>query len=128
MIQNAFRTSIRCAPRYITRTPLPSSRAIAPCLFVPHCRNRTSPRQVIRCYSAPAGLSKPEVEGRIMDLLKNFDKVGFRDGFSDWSYIHEVPSRSKMQRRYIIFTVPGRIVIYYASSCQIHLISQTILA
>lgn len=29
----------------------------------------------IRCYSAPAGLSKDEVQGRIMDLLKNFDKV-----------------------------------------------------
>ncbi|KAI9847894.1 MAG: Acyl carrier protein, mitochondrial [Thelocarpon superellum] len=28
-----------------------------------------------RCYSAPAGLAKPEVEGRIVDLLKNFDKV-----------------------------------------------------
>jgi hypothetical protein len=29
----------------------------------------------MRCYSAPAGLSKAEVEGRIIDLLKNFDKV-----------------------------------------------------
>ncbi|EHY58339.1 mitochondrial acyl carrier protein [Exophiala dermatitidis] len=28
-----------------------------------------------RCYSAPSGLSKEEVQGRIMDLLKNFDKV-----------------------------------------------------
>ena len=28
-----------------------------------------------RFYSAPAGLSKNEVEGRIVDLLKNFDKV-----------------------------------------------------
>jgi len=31
--------------------------------------------QVIRSYSAPAGLTKTEVEGRIVDLLKNFDKV-----------------------------------------------------
>lgn len=31
--------------------------------------------QSIRCYSAPAGLSKDEAQGRIMDLLKNFDKV-----------------------------------------------------
>ena len=30
-----------------------------------------------RRYSAPAGLTKQEVEGRIMDLLKNFDKVGY---------------------------------------------------
>ena len=29
----------------------------------------------VRSYSAPAGLSKNEVEGRIMDLLRNFDKV-----------------------------------------------------
>lgn len=29
----------------------------------------------MRCYSAAAGLGKPEVEGRIVDLLKNFDKV-----------------------------------------------------
>ena len=29
----------------------------------------------VRFYSAHAGLGKDEVEGRIMDLLKNFDKV-----------------------------------------------------
>ncbi|RPA98817.1 acyl carrier protein [Choiromyces venosus 120613-1] len=28
-----------------------------------------------RCYSAPASLSKQEVESRIMDILKGFDKV-----------------------------------------------------
>jgi hypothetical protein len=31
--------------------------------------------QAIRCYAASAGLSKDEVTGRILDLLKNFDKV-----------------------------------------------------
>ncbi|KAF2102182.1 acyl carrier protein [Rhizodiscina lignyota] len=31
--------------------------------------------QSIRCYSSGGGLSKEEVEGRILDLLKNFDKV-----------------------------------------------------
>jgi hypothetical protein len=31
--------------------------------------------QAVRCYSASAGLSQDEVTGRIMDLLKNFDKV-----------------------------------------------------
>lgn len=31
--------------------------------------------QPSRHYSAPAGLSKEEVEGRIVNLLKNFDKV-----------------------------------------------------
>jgi NADH dehydrogenase (ubiquinone) 1 alpha/beta subcomplex 1 len=31
--------------------------------------------QAVRCYAASAGLSKDEVQGRILDLLKNFDKV-----------------------------------------------------
>jgi NADH dehydrogenase (ubiquinone) 1 alpha/beta subcomplex 1 len=31
----------------------------------------------IRYYSAPASLSKEEVEGRIKDLLKGFDKVSY---------------------------------------------------
>ncbi|KAJ6187498.1 hypothetical protein N7519_002406 [Penicillium mononematosum] len=31
--------------------------------------------QGVRLYSAPAGLSKTEAEGRIVNLLKNFDKV-----------------------------------------------------
>lgn len=30
----------------------------------------------VRCYSAGGSLTKPEVEGRILDLLKGFDKVG----------------------------------------------------
>lgn len=36
---------------------------------------KATPSLALRFYSAPAGLSKPEVEGRIVDLLKNFDKV-----------------------------------------------------
>ncbi|KAE8144736.1 acyl carrier protein-like protein [Aspergillus avenaceus] len=31
--------------------------------------------QGVRLYSAPAGLNKEEVEGRIVNLLKSFDKV-----------------------------------------------------
>ncbi|KAK5220698.1 mitochondrial acyl carrier protein [Exophiala xenobiotica] len=37
----------------------------------------------IRCYSAPAGLSKDEVQGRIMDLLKNFDKISGTSHFQN---------------------------------------------
>ncbi|KIW14932.1 acyl carrier protein [Exophiala spinifera] len=48
----------------ITSSLLQSSR-VTPSFVLPS----------IRCYSAPAGLSKDEVQGRIMDLLKNFDKV-----------------------------------------------------
>jgi NADH dehydrogenase (ubiquinone) 1 alpha/beta subcomplex 1, acyl-carrier protein len=29
----------------------------------------------IRCYASSSGLSQEEVTGRILDLLKNFDKV-----------------------------------------------------
>lgn len=29
----------------------------------------------VRAYSAHAGLNQEEVQGRILDLLKNFDKV-----------------------------------------------------
>ncbi|KAI9844477.1 MAG: hypothetical protein M1837_005559 [Sclerophora amabilis] len=31
--------------------------------------------QAVRSYSAPSGLSQQEVQGRILDLVKNFDKV-----------------------------------------------------
>jgi hypothetical protein len=45
--------------------PIIRSSQFAPSIVLPS----------IRCYSAPSGLSKEEVQGRIMDLLKNFDKV-----------------------------------------------------
>ncbi|KAK0517394.1 hypothetical protein JMJ35_000549 [Cladonia borealis] len=76
MIRAALFQSVRCASRSVVRTQLPASRAIAPCLSVSSTLYTRAPRHSgIRCYSAPAGLSKTEVEGRIMDLLKNFDKV-----------------------------------------------------
>lgn len=34
----------------------------------------------VRCYASGSGLSQEEVTGRILDLLKNFDKVGFTLG------------------------------------------------
>lgn len=49
----------------LRQTPFLQSSKVAPSFAI----------QSIRCYSAPAGLSKDEVQGRIMDLLKNFDKV-----------------------------------------------------
>lgn len=74
MFRAAVVRSLRAtAPRAI-RVPvsrqLRSSPAVRPSQFVPcfQC-------QSIRRYSAPAGLSKEEVEGRIVNLLKNFDKV-----------------------------------------------------
>ena len=75
MLRTAVIQSLRCASRSAVRTQLPARR-IAPCLAVPANRSFPAQKFQARCYSAPAGLSKPEVEGRIMDLLKNFDKVG----------------------------------------------------
>ncbi|KAL9610486.1 MAG: hypothetical protein Q9167_004826 [Letrouitia subvulpina] len=76
MIRTALLQTVRCASRIASSSQLPASRSIAPAFsarptgYYAHGLLRTS-----RCYSAPAGLTKQEVEGRIIDLLKGFDKV-----------------------------------------------------
>ncbi|KAG8628641.1 hypothetical protein KVT40_002506 [Elsinoe batatas] len=72
-----FRTAVlRCA----RQASLGASRPVYQSLYrqTPSI-SRNAPRVAalpsIRLYSAHAGLSKDEVEGRILDLLKNFDKV-----------------------------------------------------
>ncbi|KAI5283504.1 hypothetical protein KEM54_002082 [Ascosphaera aggregata] len=51
---------------------------------------RTLPRFIAptipRFYSAAAGLTKPEVQGRIFDVLKNFDKVVDASKISETSH------------------------------------------
>lgn len=82
MIRSALLRSARCcasasAPKISARqfsTPFLSSVSTSRRSSVPY------KAQSIRFYSAPAGLSKPEVEGRILDLLKNFDKVRVSSG------------------------------------------------
>lgn len=51
--------------RPVARTSFVQSKPMTPSVYF----------QAARCYSASAGLSQDEVTGRIMDLLKNFDKV-----------------------------------------------------
>ncbi|KAL1961221.1 hypothetical protein VTO42DRAFT_3167 [Malbranchea cinnamomea] len=78
MFRSAVSRSLRSAsiPRVVSKRStgflqVPrSSVAVRPSQFVP-----CLPCQALRSYSAPAGLTKSEVEGRIVDLLKNFDKV-----------------------------------------------------
>lgn len=77
MFRSAVSRSLRATslPRVVRTSPgfrqLPRSSPIArraqflPCVSC----------QAARSYSAPAGLGKPEVEGRVVELLKNFDKV-----------------------------------------------------
>jgi hypothetical protein len=53
-----------------------ATRAAArPAVFRPAVVPKAVFPSAIRYYSAPASLSKDEVEGRIKDLLKGFDKV-----------------------------------------------------
>ena len=78
MIRTALFQSARCASRVAARSQPSTPRIVPRCLSIPSTaypyRLPKLP-QGTRAYSAPAGLAKPEVEGRIMDLLKGFDKV-----------------------------------------------------
>lgn len=66
------RQAVRAAPRWQT----PIARPVAQSSLLQAKHIAPSARfQAVRCYASSAGLSKDEVEGRIMDLLKNFDKV-----------------------------------------------------
>ncbi|KAF8866111.1 acyl carrier protein-like protein [Acephala macrosclerotiorum] len=85
-----FRTALLRSARSATSQAVRSSGAIArPSLsssVVTKSRFAPAAFQVVRCYSAAAGLSKPEVEGRIVDLLKNFDKVSDASKLSPTSH------------------------------------------
>ncbi|KAJ5294776.1 hypothetical protein PENANT_c014G11592 [Penicillium antarcticum] len=72
MFRSAIVRSLRASAPRAVKTPAPfqiRSSPIAVPQFTP------SIFQGARLYSAPAGLSKNEAEGRIVNLLKNFDKV-----------------------------------------------------
>ncbi|CZR57458.1 probable NADH2 dehydrogenase (ubiquinone) acyl carrier chain precursor [Phialocephala subalpina] len=85
-----FRTALLRSARSATSQAVRSSAAIArPSLssfVVTKSRFAPAAFQAARCYSAAAGLSKPEVEGRIVDLLKNFDKVSDASKLSPTSH------------------------------------------
>ncbi|KJX92032.1 acyl carrier protein [Zymoseptoria brevis] len=77
MFRNALLRSARCvvqqtsvraarpAARTALRSPFITSRLSAPATSI----------SAIRCFASSAGLGQEEVTGRILDLLKNFDKV-----------------------------------------------------
>ncbi|KAF4547451.1 putative acyl carrier protein [Elsinoe fawcettii] len=72
-----FRTAVlRCARQASVRASRPITQSIIrPSLSISPNTPHAAAIPSIRFYSAHAGLSKDEVEGRILDLLKNFDKV-----------------------------------------------------
>ncbi|KAI9658319.1 MAG: Acyl carrier protein, mitochondrial [Bathelium mastoideum] len=75
MLRTQLLRAARSTAQAAVRAPATSLR------FLPRSSN-TSQRflpaiscQAIRCYSAGGALTKDEITGRILDLLKNFDKV-----------------------------------------------------
>ena len=63
----AAQSGARAAPvaRTAVRSPFITSRISSPATRI----------AAIRCYASSSGLGQEEVTGRILDLLKNFDKV-----------------------------------------------------
>lgn len=99
MFRSAIVRSLRAsAPRAAIKTPAPFQIRSSPIAarvpqFAPCIAS-----QSVRLYSAPAGLSKNEVEGRIVNLLKNFDKVR-QNGIA--ASCHESTSdRQKKKKKY----------------------------
>ncbi|KAJ5973782.1 Acyl carrier protein (ACP) [Penicillium waksmanii] len=76
MFRSAVLRSLRAsAPRVAIKTPAPFQIRSSPIAARVPQFTPCFVSQSIRAYSAPAGLNKNEVEGRIVNLLKNFDKV-----------------------------------------------------
>ncbi|KAI9825180.1 MAG: Vacuolar protein sorting-associated protein 74 [Sarea resinae] len=87
MFKAAIFRSARGAVRAVAQRPAVAVRPAAPSAFLRSTRVAPAVSfQAVRCYSAPAGLSKQEVEGRIVDLLKNFDKVNDASKLSPTSH------------------------------------------
>lgn len=83
MLRAAVFSSFRCASRVALVSRMPIARTVPNASVVTRSRLLV-PFMSSRFYSAPAGLTTTEVQERIMDLLKNFDKVRFHsDGFDD---------------------------------------------
>lgn len=72
-----FRSAVlRCARQASIRASRPITQGVVrPAFSVTRNAAPAASIPSLRFYSAHAGLAKDEVEGRILDLLKNFDKV-----------------------------------------------------
>ncbi|KAF2088603.1 acyl carrier protein [Saccharata proteae CBS 121410] len=76
MFRTALLRSARSAACSAARFQAPIARPVVSSFLVQSRQQAPAACfQAVRCYSAQAGLSKEEVQGRIIDLLKNFDKV-----------------------------------------------------
>ncbi|KAI9738257.1 MAG: hypothetical protein M1834_008755 [Cirrosporium novae-zelandiae] len=89
MFRAALLRSVRSAAPTIKTSRFSSlvSRSTARGSFVlKPAATQAKPFQSIRFYSAPAGLTQDEVEGRILDMLKGFDKVSDASKLSPTSH------------------------------------------
>ncbi|QSZ31484.1 hypothetical protein DSL72_001049 [Monilinia vaccinii-corymbosi] len=75
MFRTALLRSARSAVSKAAQRPAAIARPIAPSSCVTKSQFAPSAFQAARCYSAAASLNRKEVEGRILSLLSNFDKV-----------------------------------------------------
>ncbi|EMF12868.1 acyl carrier protein [Sphaerulina musiva SO2202] len=71
----AAQSGARAAPvaRTAIRSPFITSRISSPATRI----------AAIRCYASSSGLGQEEVTGRILDLLKNFDKLSASSHFTN---------------------------------------------
>lgn len=84
MFRTALLRSARSAVSKAVQKPVAIARPLAPSSFVTKTQFAPSAFQAERCYSAAAGLNKEEVQGRILSLLSNFDKVSaLREPFTE---------------------------------------------
>ncbi|KAL1311038.1 hypothetical protein AAFC00_001254 [Neodothiora populina] len=75
MFRTAILRSARCLAQAAPRAQAPVARRVIQTSFQSRTVAPSTILPAIRFYSAHAGLSQDEVQGRILDLLKNFDKV-----------------------------------------------------
>ncbi|KAM3070090.1 mitochondrial acyl carrier protein [Clarireedia jacksonii] len=84
MFRTALLRSARCAVSKAVQRPAAIARPVIQNSFVTKSQFAApSAFHAVRCYSAAAGLSRDEVTGRILDLLKNFDKLTPTSHFSN---------------------------------------------
>ncbi|KAF2631653.1 acyl carrier protein [Macroventuria anomochaeta] len=77
------RSAVRAAPRCQASIARPARAFAQPKQIIP-----AAYVQAVRSYASSAGLSQDEVQGRIMDLLKNFDKVQDASKLNGESHFH----------------------------------------
>ncbi|KAK5137191.1 hypothetical protein LTR08_000696 [Meristemomyces frigidus] len=76
MYRTTLLRSIRCATQATSRAQRP---AVQTAFRTPFVQSRISTPassiSAVRCYASSSSLNQDEITGRIIDLLKNFDKV-----------------------------------------------------